>query len=312
MSSIKIVATQYNKTEVTLTDCVSFRLEKERYTPYSIVSGMYAINGDIGEVMHLTVYIDDVNVHYGPIDKFEVKEDSTGRYVTFRSSGFSMGLAQNNITPGMRYSPTLENLMMSGTATPFVTWENRTETIRYIFVKEGSSRWDAIVAYGRKLNNSYPYIVFPNKVRVTWDDPAAITINEAEIIKKGSGSNYSSMVSGYYMKDIEDEYTLTYGSPVAGMRSIIREKYINLDRQWLDDPEGGLKHKTDYTSRGYRYYFLSYAGYKGEDLRSNITTAAKIIGEDFGTKEVSRLVVEYSKKGFVTNLWFYEDEYAGI
>ena len=309
-ANISVTAALAGGGEVTFNECISFRLQKERYTPYSQISGVFLCRNLIGEVMHVTAQIDGKTVHFGTVDRFEMAENQKGRYVSFSSRGFSLGLSHNNIEPGMIYSPTLDSLMQSGTASPNVTWEQSLETIRYIFIKEGGSKWDGIVAYTRKLNGSYPYIAFPNKVRISWDNPQAVSISASELVGKAMGASLSSVVSKYYMKDVDGEYTLTYQSPFAAERSIVREKYINLDDQWLDDPEGGLKHKVDFTARGSRYTFLKYKGYKGEDLRDNISCETSLAANTFGTKEVSRLLVEYSKKGLFTSLWFYDDEYT--
>lgn len=286
------------------------RFEKERYTPYTTVSGVFICEEEMGEIGSVRVFLDGGVIHYGPVDSFESYVSGNIRYASFTSHGFSMALSQNQPKPGLSFSVSLDGLMTSNIVLPNVTWEENTQTAGYIFVKENSSMWDAVVALCRKLNGGYPYISGANEVRFTRESDIVTNVYKESAVKWGFGSSYTGMVSHYHMKDTEDNYSISYENPAAAQREIVRHKYINLDRQWLDSGEEGLHHKSRFAAKGYRYSFIKYAGRAGEDIRRLVTYDGQIAGQAFGVKEVSRLRIDYGKSGLFTTLWFYEDEYA--
>lgn len=292
-----------------LSDCVNLRFEKERYTPYTTASGVFVCGIKIPFISKVRLYIDGSPVHYGPVDSFEFFTENGISYVKFSSRGFSMGLGQNQPKPGINSSVNLESLISNNIQIPYVGYEHDTAVQNYIYVKESSSLWDAIVALGLKSVGNYPYIYDENTVRLSKHTCDATDLSSADIIKSAIGVNLSSVISDYHMKDTEGEYSFNYTNETAQLYEIVRHKYINLDYQWLYSPDDGLKFKGNFSGKGIKYSFLKVQGYYKLDLRSEVILP-EICGESFGTREVSGIRVDYSKSGFSTSLWFYDDAYS--
>lgn len=286
--------------------CVSLSFQKERYTPYSYVSGVFITDENLPYMAKIRLFLNNVAVHYGPVDKYEFFTEGGVNYVKFSSRGFSMGLSQNQPKPGMNLNVNLSSLIESNITVPNVSYQQDTEVENYIFVKENSSLWDAIVALGQKSCGEYPYIYGENTVRLTklGNSSQYTNLSNAPTIKAGSGMSLLNVVSNYHMKDTEDEYSYNYASERASKYEIVRHKYISLDRQWLSSPENGLSHKAKFSQKGIQYDFIKLSGIYFFDLRENV------IYRDLGLKEVSKIHISGNKNGFTTQLWFYNDEYT--
>lgn len=287
----------------TLTKCVSFKYEKERYTPYTTASGIFVCDVSPEEVYKVKILLDSNGIHYGPVDSYEFFKEKGILYVKFSSRGFSMGLSQNQPLPGMNLNVNLSSLLDANITIPNVSCEQDTTVANYIFVKENSSLWDAVVALCQKTNNSYPYIADENTIMFSLPDNDAIDLSQASEVKSGSGVRLSGIISDYHMKDTEDVYSYNYTNPTASLYEIVRHKYINLDRQWLSDPDSGLMHKGYFSGRGIKYTFKKLEGCHFIDLCNKVSLSS---GDE---KAVSKLRLEYNKSGFFTTLWFYDDNY---
>ena len=53
---------------VTLDKCISFSIDKERYTPYTTFKGSFIIPQYYNEIISIKFFIDSVDVHYGSVD----------------------------------------------------------------------------------------------------------------------------------------------------------------------------------------------------------------------------------------------------
>lgn len=295
-----------DSSELTLTQCVNFRFEKERYTPYTAVSGLFVCPyspDKVGEVKKVAVKINTKDVHSGPVDTFRVYRSGGIDYLSFSSRGFSMALSQNNIHPGLKLSVTLETLFAESVPIPEVTFEKYSNTADFIYVKEGSSLWDAIVAFCQKTEGKYPYICDENYVKFRETIYTTVVIDPATVVSYGKGNSYSGLVSDYHMKNTDGEYAYNYINQVAADRGIVRHKYIDLDRQWLSEPDNGLSHKSKFSSRGINSTFLKHIGFQGEELRRRVEYNGVVA-------EASRVLVEFGKNGMFTSVWFYEDGYC--
>lgn len=296
------------KTQESFTDfekCVTLRFEKERYTPYSTLSCIFVNDGNFsGYAYKARLSIDGASIHYGPVDSFECYLENGISYVKLTSRGFSMGLSQNQPRPQMNLNVNLQSLIDSNITIPHVACQQDTVTANYIYVKENSSLWDAIVALGQKTYGEYPFIYSENTIRLTKPSDSSVNYSAKSIAKQGSGLRLLSLVSHYHMKDTEDEYSFSYENPSASAYEIVRHKYMNLDRQWLADPDSGLAHKGHFSEKGIRYSFVRLCGFCPTDLRNDVVIP------DGSTKEVSRIRYDYSQKGFFTTLWFYDDAYS--
>lgn len=307
MSSVYVMLFDHeeNKTYIA-NECINFSYEKERYTPYTTVSGLFVCKYELPVVAKVRLYINGNAVHYGLVDKYEYFTESGVTYIKFSSRGFSMGLSQNQPMPGINAKVNLQGLIDKNIVIPHVTYEQDTLEQNYIFVKENSSLWDAIVALGQKSYGEYPYICGENQVRLTKKSQNSeyTTLSNAPLIKRGSGMNLLNVVSNYHMKDTEDEYSYNYESEVASEYEIVRHKYISLDKQWLYAPSDGLMHKSKFSQKGIAYDYIKLGEAYTVDLRDNV------VFQDLSMKEVSKVRISANRSGFVTELWFYKDEYC--
>ncbi|MBQ8883097.1 MAG: hypothetical protein IJ031_00665 [Oscillospiraceae bacterium] len=299
-----LTLTLYSKTTThTLTKCVNLQFEKERYTPYTKASGVFVCEETPDEIYKMRITLDSVGIHYGPVDSFEFYKEKGISYVKFSSRGFSMGLSQNQPKPGMNLNVNLQSLIDANITVPYVSCEQDTEVANYIFVKETSSLWDAVVALCQKTEGGYPYISGENKIMFSQPATATLDLSAEKIVKSGSGVHLTNVISDFHMKDTEDEYSYNYTNTVSSGYEIVRHKYINLDRQWLSDPDGGLMHKGYFSGKGIRYDFRKFVGCHFADLCEKVKLSSS------STKAVSRVLLEYNKNGFFTTLWFYVDNY---
>ena len=89
----KISLTLQSQTNLyVLTECISLNFEKERYTPYTKVSGIFVCNINPTDIHKLRITLDGMGIHYGLVDSLEIYKEKGIGYVKFTSRGFSMGL----------------------------------------------------------------------------------------------------------------------------------------------------------------------------------------------------------------------------
>lgn len=304
--------TSYTDSLITLstTDILSMTFAKERYTPYTQLSGKALVEKYIYDVKSIELSCDDTVLHFGPPDALEWEEKDGCCILSFTSRGYTSALGQNQLVPGLHYNTTFKDLMTSEIVLPYVTYDESHTQLNYIYIKENDTMWDAATAFDRKFSKNYPYIQGANKVRLTRDSYGHILyLNSEDIISASVGQDYSHRISHYHMKDLEGTYnTFSLTNPDVVEREIIRHKHIAFDRQWLSDQNEAMQSRFDFSERGHRYIKVSYHGYHGEDLRNDISFATKKI--QVNNREISRLELSLSPKGVITTLWFYSDSYS--
>ena len=144
----------------TLTEavCLSFRLEKERYTPFTTLTARFLTSrSEFGNPASVAFRLDDQLLHQGVLDGLTMTKQKGMQTVQVSSRGFTSLLMQNQMAAGMLTGVTLQSLMEKYTV-PGVTYESGITQTNYVWVKGGTSQWDAIVNYGYKYNQGYPYI----------------------------------------------------------------------------------------------------------------------------------------------------------
>lgn len=295
-----------DKLSYSLWDCVSFVFEKERYTPYTNISAVFIGKLNVPYASKVRLFLNGKGVHYGPVDRYEQYVENGVSYIKFSSRGFSMGLSQNQPRPGINSNVNLTSLINQNISPPYVAWEQDTTVSNYIYVKENSSLWDAVVALCQKTYGTYPYIYGENTIRFSkrTDSSEYTNLSNEPLIKRGSGMFLQNMISNIHMKDTDDSYNYEYESDSASEFEIVRHKYISLDRQWLYSPQSGLENKVLFSQKGFKYDFLKFDGIIMTDIRENI------VYRDMGQKEVSKIRIVGNARGYTTELWFYDDEYA--
>ena len=89
---------------------------------------------------------------------------------------------------------------------PYVTHE-KGETENYIYIKRGTSMWDAVVSLAYKLYNTYPYINGQNKIMLMAGTPKKeLVLNDDSLLNYGTEVNTRRFVSDFHMEDIDGIY----------------------------------------------------------------------------------------------------------
>ncbi|MBD5146701.1 MAG: hypothetical protein HDT21_12470 [Ruminococcus sp.] len=280
-----------------------FRCRKERYTPYSALDATVIGGEGISEVVEAKLSIGEKILHRGIMDGLTVTKSGGRTLLRLSSRGFSSMLAQNELAPGLMAGLSLNSLMSEKMIVPNVTWQNSSQTARYIYVNEHDSQWSAIVSLSLELNEDYPYIGAVNEVRLSPVNPK--TISPENVFEEGCTGDYSKMVSNYHMKDVNGTYSYNYTDGFAAQQGIVRHKYIAYDRQFVGLSDYGLQYRLNFTERGCKSKFLSYIGYSGEELRDKVTFP------DGSVHEISAIeVCGNAKKGIFTKDICYFDKYC--
>ena len=311
MSRSVVLTVRFLRTLGTLANCcINFRFEKERYTPYTKLSGEWYCpkNFNIAEVVAVMLNIDGVMIHYGYPTGIEIIKRDGRTVLKVSSVGYTAALASNQCKDGLLTDVDLSGLAAAGTAIPIVAYQQNTPTVNYVNYYDGTSSWDAIVCYSLRASGKYPYIYGYNTVRIEpHDNPKVYSISESELVSRGSGTDYSKIISYISEKDVDGTpaaFTATNG--LAAQRTIVRAREINFDREWIMDSEAGLRHRINYSMRAINYDSFGFCGYAGLDLLDRF----RLEGAGF-EGEVDRIVVTASaEKGFVTTVECYHDGYC--
>ena len=285
---------------------LSFRFEKEVYTPYSVLSGIFFTDCDVMNISDVEFYIDKKLIHKGFVDSIEESETPDGKMLSVSSRGYSSLLLQGELPDGIMSSPSL-NSLFSRVNLPDVTHEDSSLTVNYIYLNPHSSIWDACKMLCLKMHNSYPFISSPNKVSYTFSQNT-FSFEPKTIISKGKLLNLKNAVSDVYMRDLTDESdTFSMHERDYEIRDfgIIRQKYYPFDKMWAFDSYLGLQTKINLSMKGSRADFIKYYGFSGEDLNDKVIFDKK-------SGRINRILVSGSKNGIQTTLWRYYDRYNNI
>lgn len=293
--------------------CISFKFEKERYTPYTELHAVWYCPKTIkiDEITNLTFKIDGTVRHIGyPIDGKIINQD--GRVILdVKSRGFSSFLASNQCSDGLITQVDLSAIVAQAGTIKNVTSQSGTPTVNYVNYYQGTSVWDAVVCYSVRAVDKYPYISGHNTVRISPPDTVgSFSMTTGELISLSYHSDFTRAISKITMQDIDGTagaFAQINGG--ATRRGIVKAKELRFDREWIQDPAKGVSFKLDYSMRGINAYRFSYIGCSGIDLMDNISITDLNGGY---THEVDRLVLEGSAaKGYVTTVWCYHDEFCG-
>ncbi len=280
-----------------------FRCRKERYTPYSTLDATVIGGEGVSDVVEAKLSIGNKILHRGIMDSLTVTKSGGRTVMRLSSRGFSSMLAQNELAPGLLAGLSLNSLMSEKMIVPNVTWQNSSQTVRYIYVNEHDSQWSAIVSLSLALNEDYPYIGTVNEVRLSPVNPK--TVVPENIFEEGSSGDYSKMVSHYHMKDVNGSYSYNYTDGFATARGIVRHKYIAYDKQFVGLSDYGMRYRLGFTERGCKSRFMSYIGYNGEELRD------KAAFPNGAVHEISAVeICGNAKRGIFTKDICYFDKYC--
>ncbi len=302
---IQLIISRSGTPTVTLTDCISFSLIRDRYLPYSTLRARCIAQRNLYDYpCKAQFYLDGVLLHEGIIEQFTSDLRDSTRFVTIVSKGFSAALMHNQPKPGMYASATLDTLMTMYNL-PGVTYEQGVAESRYMFVKDNTSMWEMLRHYTFLLNGGTPYVTVPNHIRVTKKEaPAQFTVPASRVIHKGECTDLSRMISRVDMADASGEYGVySMTNPEATARQLTRIKQILLDKQYLSDPEKALAFRIRHSMEKMHSEYVEYMGYCGEDIGDIVTATG------FAYGEVGRIELYGEKYGLRTVIHYYYDPF---
>lgn len=297
-----------NGSTVTYTP-MDFKFVRERYTPYTMLSGHFLSSDVIQNVKTIYLYINDTLVHVGMPDFVERKNVRNRSIISFLSRSYTLLLGQNEPVPGVITNIDLVDLIFYNTSLPYINCQLQTQTLNYVYVKEKSTIWDAVCAYSNKAYATYPYIYGTNTVRVTpLNSITTHTYGSDSILNYGEKLSTSGLYSHVYMKDTDDQYSYSQVNTDAVVRNIVRKKYYPLDNQWYHDPDGGLLAKLKYSNKGYISRDFKYKGHKFENLQDKVSFSRGnfSINNEF----IAGVEVTGNSRGVFTKITVYRDSYA--
>ena len=279
MTAVRLMA-RLARGALNLTDCISFRFEKDRFLPYTAVSGEWYCprTAALGEIMSIMLYIDNVLVHSGyPTGATVMKKD--GRTVLKVSSkGISALLEQNQCADGLVPDVDLAGLVAaSGVTLPGITYQTGTPVVNYVNYYNGTSLWDGIVSYSRRAAKTYPYLYGPAQIRITPPEGAMPTeLDGGDLIYRSNATDYSRIISSINMKPIDGEGEgYSYTNSVATRKGITRVREIPFDREWIMDPNEGLEARGDFSMRSINCDRFGFYGYKKVELLDGVTVPSE-------------------------------------
>ncbi len=287
----------------------AFRLEKEAYTPYSLLSatvyGTYAME-TLSDLYRIRFLLDETEVHLGTVDTFQLVRERGVTSLRFSSRGLTAMLLHNQLEPGMHSGMSLNQLMANAVLPEEITWEQSSDTSNYLFVKENTSLWDGVVHLTYKLCQQYPFIRHANEIRMHLPDTyQTYSFTEGGLLGMGMIIDHSRLYSDYYMADVDGSYANFHVTDATAVSyGIVRTKYLPLDRQYLHDPEQALHFRRKFAGRArLRYYFESPG------------TIAAALGDrlNYGTlltsAPITRICITGSASGTRTRLETYQDDF---
>jgi hypothetical protein len=307
MSSVSIKFLTVNDHEVVLDQVLSFRVEKEYYTPYTTLTAeaVYPVDKSV-QFKKVELIVDGYVLHCGLPDTVIYTKKHNFYVVDVKSKSFTAMLCQNQIEEGIKSNVSLNSLIESFITIPEVEHEDDSTTVNYIYVKPTSSLWEAVVNLTHKLNNGHPYVCENNKVMVSKkSNPNTFNITRDVALSCGRGLDTTRIISDVHMKDIDGNYNkYNRTNSVAVEYNVVRHKHIDLDRQYLSNPEDALVHKLNFSLRGYNFAFASYEGYHGEDICDLVN-----LYDYYPNCRISKIEVVGKSGNVVTKLYTYIDGY---
>lgn len=300
--SIKLKLIDSNGVEIiTLTDAVSLNFTKDFYTPYTYIKATFVCSEDLSAVTCCELSVAGHTVHRGPVLELKTRYQNGELMFFVVSKGTTFMLLENELSEGLLSNPSLNLILDTKKHINGIYHQDLSETVNYIYVSEKAVVWEVLTNLCLKQYSSCPFIKGINKVCFTND--ASSTFTHSDIIETGRGRDYSKAISACYMKDTENVYSYIYTDAEVEAKGIVKELYLNLDRQWLADSVTGLKYRVDYSLRGCEYEFIRYCGFMGEDILDKVLLN--------GTpSDISRIGITYGRNGLVTTLYFYKDRYC--
>ncbi|MDE5946631.1 MAG: hypothetical protein K2G63_04920 [Oscillospiraceae bacterium] len=303
---IKLEIIKNDASVIQESEIISFSFKKNLYMSYTMLNiSFIAENSDYTSPCEIKLIIDNRIVHHGLIDSFEITEKNgvkTGRIV---SRGFTSLLLQNQIEPGIINNISLNRLIDEFYNLDYITHEDNSNNENYIYVHNRSTMWDGIVTLAYKLYRTYPFIESSNCIRITpKSEPAVFSYDDNSLTSYGKINDFSNIISHFDMPDIQGNYgTYTFQDSDAVANKIIRHKYIELDRDFLYNPQEALIFRNKISNKAKLCRYMEYHGYNGEDLTDIVSF------KDIENKKIGLLSIKGNKTGIFTRIGVYYDSF---
>lgn len=306
MDNVSFTVLEKGKTQrSTLCHCIAFTFEKEQYTPYSLLSASFVSCDTLSDPVDIECTVNNVVVHKGLVDTAVRTKNSSYDILTITSRGYTSALGYNLFASGMKYNVTLSSLINDNYTMPCIdTEEGYIKQANFIWSKENSTVWDAVVNLCLKLEENYPYIKYPDTIRFTKHTPILRTFTNSNIISCCHGYDHSRIMSHYHMCDTDGvPSAYNYTNEYATERNIIRHRHIAYDKQWLDTQSLGLSYRAFFSMRGREYNRITYKGFGGEDINDKLSYNEK-------EQYISAVKLVGNKNGIFTTLTAYTDSFC--
>lgn len=297
---------------LTFSTVVNFSFKKDKYTPYTELTMTVADTENILDlksvIYQIDVYINRASVHSGLVDTSDCRREKGVSLITIRSRGFTSLLMNNQMTPGLHAKMSLTKLMTEYYEFPYtIKWEEDSAECNYIFVKEHRSMWDSVVNLGYKLYGTYPYIKGTNKIMLRPEDTLARkTFTESELIKIGTKTNTTGIISHLHMQDVDGNYGVyNLHNQNADELMIVRHKQIAFDRQYLNDPERAMQLTFSLASGGWKSRYITIKGYLPFDLNDRISC-----GDFINDEKICGVTVTGDRNGIISTYYVYDDDFT--
>ena len=289
--------------------CTGFEFEKALYVPYTKFSGVFITETapafKAGQVVSVRVMLDGIDIHEGLPDEAEITNNGKRWTIKVRSRGYTLLLAQNQPYPRINTNVTLRSVCQANLVCAKISYEDPTPVVGNIYINEGSTVWEAAVAYCIKAADRYPFIKGRNTVRMTYGTTTTIDYRHEQFISQMTALNSTAVLSDVYMKELGDTYPFEAHDPSAADMGIVRCRYYPLDMQWLYDAQAGLQFKLDHSNKAVRSCGITYPGWKREEL---MDTAAG--GGDMSGKRINYIKILGLGRGIYTTVRAYDDRFG--
>jgi hypothetical protein len=289
----------------------SFRFIRDVYSPYTELTAKYLpLNTPFTNANRIRLILGNTMVHDGIVDKINLYRPADDNYCVVRSRGYSSLLLQNEITPGLHTNLTFNNLMDNFITIPTISHESNSSGTNYIYVKQGSSMWEAISNFCYKVYGTHPYISGANVINVTQKtNPATFTRTTSDCFAWGQKYDFTNAVSHFHMADIDGNHNAyNYTDSAVTAKQIIRHKHYELDRQYLEDPQNSLLYRSKMSKRRFYSVYYAYDDYNGETLGDIMNLSGTVAAANRRINRVE-IIGTSSKSGYqiTTKVFAYTD-----
>lgn len=289
-----------------LPQVVSFSLDKERYTPYSLLTGTFVGMCTPWQIKAVRFFYDGEEIHFGTADRIISRHENGSDLIVLRSYGMTKQLSQTQAEPGLISNPDL-NTIISKSNIYGVYCQGNTNTAEYVYIKEKTSLWDAARIYAMKAYNTAPFIRRLNTVVCSLESPEVFDY-EREMFSSYEFSQYlDGLISDAYTNGLDNEWNYHIENTFAKERLISKAKYYQRDLEWVYALEEQLKYNMYFADKARTRFCFTYAGYRGEDIcdKANLPNVPTL-----ENREIDRVRLYGSDKGIFTHIECYTDSYC--